>query len=175
MKESYQTTIKLKHNEIPAKVNVETGEIKPLVPNQEFEAKKPRDKTMMLFKHTGPFHRKFNKAWMLLESQTTKQELAVANKLAMMAKAYTNSLEPLKPDSSIVEIAETLNENRNTIVKIIDKLFKLGVIGKFEVYNKNEEYQNYWIFNPFLSFNGKAIKHNVDSLFRDTFYAQIGN
>jgi hypothetical protein len=48
---------------------------------------------------------------------------------------------------------------KNNINKVIEKLFKLGVIGKFEVCDSGVNiHHKYWIFNPYLHFNGKTIK-----------------
>jgi predicted transcriptional regulator len=176
-KSLYETTIELASNEAPAKINKETGAITEIIPKQALVArmaqKVPKDPTMKYFKEVTAWQRVSTKAWELLRTQTTEKECFVAFKLGLLAHAYTNSLEPITPNSTITDIAEYLGENRNTIAKIIDKLFRLGVIGKFEVYTINETYQNYWIFNPYLSFNGKIIKKEVDSLFRNTYYANV--
>jgi hypothetical protein len=147
----------LKHYEKPAKVDERTGETTVL--NVSTKAKQPKDKTMMYFpKELGPWGRTQTKAWDLLETQTTDLEFKVAFKMARLAKAYTNSLEPLNPSATIKEILEFIPVGKNDINKVIDKLFKLGVIGKFEVYDRREHHHNYWIFNPYLHFNGKSIK-----------------
>ena len=170
----YTASVLLEHNEaLASKVNLDTGEIQdlPIDPNRSRYATK--DKTMEKFKHPEPFQRRFTRAWILLETQTTKQEFAVANKMAYLAKAFTNSLEPLSPDSTVKTMSECFNISNRDITKIIDKLFKLGVIGKFEVYDKKEHHHNYWIFNPYLAFNGNRIKKDVSTLFDSTFYAHL--
>lgn len=172
MKYDYTTELKLKHNEIPAIINTETAELKELTSNQY--KKEPKDRSTMYFNDFNqPWSRTFSASWKLLETQTTPKELLVAHKLAIRAKAYTNSLEPLNPESTVRVLAQELQENKNNIDKIIDKLFKLGVIGKFEVYEDNQHHQKYWVFNPFLSFNGKTIKKDVANLFSRTTYAKV--
>jgi glutamyl/glutaminyl-tRNA synthetase len=166
----YTKTIELDHNEIPAKINVQTGEIKEL---NHFNKKKLKDNTMQYFNHDQPYTRTFTRAWLLLKTQTTDVEFKAANTMALLARAYTNSLEPLTPESTMLSVAETLNIDRRYVSSIIDKLYKLGVIAKFEVYNRNEVYQNYWVFNPYLAFNGKTIKREVATLFDKTFYATM--
>lgn len=168
---TYTANLKLKDNEAPAVVNLETG----VITQAKFEHVKeqPKDKTMKYFDIDEPFSRTFTKSWKLLETQTTVREFAVAMKLANRARAYTNDLRPLNADSSLREIAEELNENKDAISKIIEKLFKLGVIASFEVSEHNEHYQKYWVFNPYLSFNGKVIKKGLEDLFSNTTYALL--
>lgn len=168
---TYNANIELHHNEAPAKINKNTGEITEL--NKTKVDKEPRDKSMKFFKTNQPYSQVFTKAWNLLETQTTDLEFKVAYKLALRAKAYTNSLEPIKPDSSLREIADELNISHNSVKAVFERLFKLGVIGKFEVYDKVERHHNYYIFNPYLSFNGKIIKKDVQTLFDNTFYASM--
>lgn len=163
----YEKTVKLRDNETLQKVNIETGEIVDLPSSPE-----PRN-GMLKFDLMSSYSRRNTKAWVLLASQTNDKEYIVANKLADMARAYTSSLIPLTPDSTVSEMYSILGEDRRKISGIIDKLFRLGVIGKFEVYDKNELHHNYWIFNPYLSFNGKVIKSDVATLFSGTFYAFV--
>lgn len=166
----YTKELTLQHNEIAASINIQTGEIK------EFKSQKPhklKDNTMEMFKHDEPYQRTFTRAWVLLKTQTTDVEFKAAHQLGIIAKAYTNSLEPLTPETSSRTIAKQLDLDYRKTTAIIDKLYKLGVIAKFEVYNRNEVYQNYWVFNPYLSFNGKSIKREVTTLFDKTFYATM--
>lgn len=166
----YTKELKFNHNEIPAAINIETGEIKEF---KQFKKKVLKDSSMQYFEHDQPYQRVFTRAWLLLKTQTTDAEFKAANTMALLAKAYTNSLEPLTPESTVKQVAEALQIDRNKVTSIIDKLYKLGVIAKFEVYNRNEVYQNYWVFNPYLSFNGKTIKKEVSTLFDNTFYATM--
>ena len=144
---------------------------------------------MKRYKGMTSYQRRSIKGWELLRqllsersvNEKTGKEIVkynnrrylVADKLARMARAFTSSLEPLNPSSTISEIAETLNENRNTISEDIEVLFKLGVIGKFEVYDRNNVHTKYWLFNPFLAFNGDVIKEDVENLFSNTFFAGL--
>src|SRR5690554_6503281 len=131
MNNKYEVTVKLNHNEVPARLNKETGEVIPVNSNAP---KVPKDKSMEFFKTGQSYTQVFTKAWNLLETQTTDLEFKVAYKLALKAKAYTNSLEPLSPESSLRDISAELKVSHNSIKSVFDKLFKLGVIGKFEVY-----------------------------------------
>lgn len=167
---SYTRTLELQHNEVPAIVNVETGEFNTLEPPKQ---KIPKDSKVMYFKHDQPFQRRFYKAWDLLETQTTELEYKAAEKMSRMAQAYTNSLAPLCPESTVREIAETLKIDKNKVTKVVDKLFKLGVIAKFEVYERYEQHHNYWILNPYLVYNGRTIPKDVAGLFEGTWYANL--
>jgi DNA-binding MarR family transcriptional regulator len=170
-KTGYERTIKLNHNEVPARVNLETGNIE--VVKDPLRITNNTDSTLEKFDLFQVFQRVNTAAWELLSTQVKANELAVAMKLALRAKAYTNSLEPLNPDTSMRSIAEQLKVEKNTIAKIIDKLFKLGVIGKFEVYNDKQEHTKFWVFNPYLTFNGKHIKKDVRTLFDNTYFAKV--
>ena len=169
----------ISENELVSKVELVdrfTGEVRDEVPNlsSSFYIKGKRPKNgMKKYEAMDIYHRRSFRAWELLRTQTTAREYIVADKMANRAKAFTSSLEPLSPESTVTEIADELKEDRRTIKKIIDKLFKLGVIGKFEVYNDQEEHTKYWVFNTFLSFNGDYIKKSVEDLFADTYYAKV--
>lgn len=164
---SYNASANLNDNEKLAKINIETGEIKEI---NISATRKPRDKSMDYFNSKNVYQRYFTKAWGLLMTQTNDLEFRAATMLGMMAKAYTNSLEPLNPDSTAKELSDYLHIDRRLVLGVMTKLEKLGVIGTFGVYNRNEVYQGFWIFNPYLSFNGKIIKKDVDVLFKDTYY-----
>ena len=167
----YSTTIDLEHDERPAIITANGEVIEINV--KAYEKKQPKDKTMVYFDSNQPYNRTFTKAWLLLQTQTSDLEFKVAYKMSLLAKAYTNSLEPLSPDSTVREVASYLSIDKNKVTNIVDKLFKLGVIGKFEVYDRFETHHNYWIFNPYLSFNGKTIKRDVQTLFDNTYYAKV--
>jgi hypothetical protein len=169
----YNYLVPLNHNEVPAKVNAETGEITTFTSKGK-KPNPPRDSTMQRFESTASYQRTFTKAWQLLETQTTPQEFKVAVKMSFMAKAYTNSLEPLGPDSTKTSLAEEFKLSYRDLTRVLEKLLRLGVYASFEVYNANEVYTKYWVFNPYLSFNGKTIKKDVATLFDKTFFALLG-
>ena len=167
---SYTKTLEMQHNEVPAIVNIETGEVKTFeAPTQRI----PKDHAIQYFKHDEPYQRTFTRAWELLETQTTDLEFKAAQKMARLAKAFTNSMEPISPDSTVREIGEALHIDYRKVTKIVEKLFKLGVIAKFEVYEQDSEHHKYWIFNPYLSFNGMTIPKKVSTMFDKTWYANL--
>lgn len=162
--------IRFNHDEIPALINSVTGEINEI---NFTEPKEMRDKSMQYFVSNQPYQRFFTNAWVLLRSQTSDLEYSVARNLGERAKAYTNSLEPISPESTLVEMSKELGVDRRKVESVVDRLFKLGVIGKFEVYDRMEVHHNFWIFNPYLCFNGRGIKKDVANLFGGTFYAKL--
>ena len=70
-----------------------------------------------------------------------------------LAKANTNSLEPLNDTSTIPELMEFLQVSKNKVNPILKKLFNLGVYGKFEFVDAEKGYTKYWLLNPYLSFS----------------------
>ena len=165
---SYNLTIKgIKHDESLAVIDKTSGEVR------EIKTKEPRqtndsDKAPSI----ELFQKCYTNAWKLLLTQLNDKEFVVAYKLGVMAKAYTNSIEPLNDDTTAIDLSETLGVDRRYVHKIIDKLFKLGVIAKFECYN-GRMHSKYWIFNPYLMFNGKLIQKDIPTLFSDTVYAKL--
>lgn len=163
----YTSTLTLKHHETPAIIDRRTGEIKPV----NADVKPPNG--MLKFKLMDSFQRYNTKAWSLLDSQTSDVEFKAATRLGIMAQAYTNSLIPLNDEITERELAEELSINRRNTKRVIQKLFKLGVIAKFEISEVDKGWTKYWVFNPYLSFNGKVIPKKVVTLFDNTYYAKM--
>lgn len=162
MKE-YKKLVELNHNEIPAIIDLETGEITPLVPKSN---NIPEGK--QVFEPKGVFQKSYTKSWLFLKSKLTAFEFSVAFELAVMAKANTNSLEPLNDDTTVNQLVERFNISRNKVKPLFKKLFDLGVYAKFEVAKQNTPYKKYWVLNPYLSFSGRLIDSDLAELFRDT-------
>lgn len=158
----YSKKLYLKHHQAPAIVNTITGEVKTI--GKGNPNKTCHDKHLT-------FKKFYSENWQLLKTQVTDKEYMVAFNLALQAKAYTNSLEPLGPDMATATIAELLGEDRRTIMSKINKLIRLGVLAVFTVYEMGGQRNNYWIFNPYLSFNGKVVDKKIAKLFERTFYA----
>lgn len=170
-KYAYETKIKLYHHQQAAIVDHLTGDVELV------KSKQPVDNHLEYHNKGEVFKKVYPKAWALLETQTTDVEFRVAYKLGMMAKAYTNSLAPLRPELTNTILSEELGVHRKKVRQILDKLLKLGVIAKFEVgeqvSEQASEIKKYWIFNPYLSFNGKLINKDISRLFANTFYAKM--
>lgn len=167
---TYSRQISLKHDEQPAKINTRTGEI---VVIEDSDVSKTRNPEMETFNTEFLFQRTNTEAWRLLRTQTTDVEFRIAFELALRAKAFTNSLQPLDDSTTAKELAEEFNLDRNIVKKLFNKLFDLGVYGRFEVSEQNKAFKKYWVFNPYLAFNGRAIDVNTKNLFANTTYAKI--
>lgn len=170
---SYKKTVDLNHDQVVAKYNVRTKQI-----DQVLESR-PVDNGMKTFRPDNVFQKTYISAWELLRTQTTDKEYVLANILSLKAKAFTNSLIPLTYHTPIYVVSDILGVDRRSIKERLDKLFELGVIANFEItdpVNKMESTINgFWVFNPYLSFNGNAISARVLELFNDTNYAKLIN
>lgn len=160
--------VKLYHHEDVLKINKLTGEI------TELPASKNNNPNVMTF-NNGVFNKSYPAGWNLLETQTTDIEFKVAILMSNKVRPITNSLEPLNDDISVTELANTFGIHRNSVNKIFDKLFKLGVYGKFEVYDADYKHSKYWIFNPYLTTNGKVLDRRSEGLFSNTSYAKVNS
>lgn len=117
------------------------------------------------------FQKRYPQSWKWLRQNTTDLEYRAAVALSEMAKAYTNSLEPLNDATIIPDLVQILGIGKNMIPITLHKLWKLGVYAKFEVYDKSKPYTKYWILNPFLSYNGSLIDSDIARLFKGTYIA----
>ncbi len=159
----YKKEINLNNNEIPATINLETGEVKAL------KAKANNiPKGKQIFEPKGIFTKTYNKSWIYLKSKLTPLEFGVAFELAILAKANTNSLEPLNDDTTMNQLVDKFSIGKNKVRPLFKKLFELGVYGRFEVYDKTKPYTKYWVLNPYLAFTGKIIDSDIANLFNGT-------
>ncbi len=166
-KTDYSHTFDLLHNEAPAKINLETGEVKMLT--------KPMGKSnpdKMKFEPNAQFSKTYTKSWKYLDKVLKPHEFKAAYRLACKAKAFTNSLEPLNDETVLSILVEELGISKNQVKPVLKHLFDLGVYGKFEVADSKNSYTRYWILNPYLSFNGTWIDKTIADLFKDTLIAK---
>lgn len=163
----YTAEYNLNHNEVPAKVNVETGETTTLMkrPNNIPEGKR-------VFEPDALFRKDYTNSWKFLERNLKPIEFKAAFTLALKAKANTNSLEPLSDSTTIPELMEVLGISKNVVKPLLKKLWSIGVYGKFEVSEVGKPYTKYWILNPYLSFSGKLIDSDIAELFSKTHIAK---
>jgi len=163
---SYKVEYELAHNELPAKVDAITGETQILSKRNNI----PEGKEV--FEPNGIFRKDYINSWEFLDRELTPIEYKAAHTLAMLAKANTNSLEPLNDDATLKELMEVLNVSINKVKPILSKLWDLGVYGKFEIKEADKPYTKYWLFNPYLSFSGKLIHSDIATLFSGTHCAK---
>lgn len=163
---SYKQSVTLKHNETLAKIDKETGEItevKNRGGNPKASYHLPKAK----------FTKDYNAAMIYLSKHLTTEELGIVQRMIIRARPYTNSLNPLNDDSSLRTLAEEFKIGKNRVKRSLNRLFDLGVYGKFEVVESNKEYTKYWILNPYIAFNGKVIDKGIQQLFMNTDIAKI--
>ena len=163
----YTTQVKLNHNEVPAKINMETGEVLTISKRHN---NIPEGKEV--FEPTAIFRKDYTNSWKFLNKYLTALEFKVAHTIALMARANTNSLEPLNDETTIPQLMEILGVSKNKVKPILDKLWDLGVYGKFEIKEVNKPYTKYWVLNPYLSFSGKLISSDIATMFRNTHIAK---
>lgn len=157
----YEKTVRLKHNEQVAKVDMETGEITHVTdrPNNL-----PNNK--VVFNPEGRFKKMYDAAWDYLLDNTTPVEMRIVVKMCQMTRMNSNSLAPLNNTSSTIEIAETFGIHRNHVKRIFTKLLKLGIYAEFK-FGAVEGIRHYWVLNPYISFKGKTIDKGILDLFRE--------
>ena len=159
----YEKKIRLNDNEFAAKINAETGEITELnkINNSGLVDHQPRAR----------FKKYYEEAWKLLKSKATDQELLIAYKLAERTTTHTNEVVPLNDKTTNKILSEELGVSRNRVKCVIGRLFDLGVLGKFETVETIEFIKvKYWIFNPYLVFNGRRINKSLLDLFKNSPY-----
>ena len=159
----YNTNVRLADNEVPVKMNIETGEYQVVTkrPNNIPEGKQ-------IFEPDAVFRKDYTNSWKFLQKNLTPLEFSAAMALALMAKANTNSLEPINDETGVRELSEKINVSINKVNNVIKKLYELGVYGRFSVAKIDVPFKKFWILNPYLSFNGKLIHSDIAELFQGT-------
>lgn len=156
----YTQTIKLKDNELPAKINVETGEVK------EVDHKKnniPEDKSKLNYEEFVIVNQKLYNALTILKLNDT--EIKLVHHLIGISKFNSNSLEPLHDDLQVRYKGELLNIDKSNVNKITQRLFEIGVFLKIEVYTNS--LIKYWVLNPYISWKGNLIPDSLKQHFKD--------
>ena len=161
-KKDYTLRVGLNHNEKAIIVNTDTGEMKDVKhqPNNipsNMEIWKP-----------GLFKKSYTKSWQYLSNNLSAIEFKAAYSLALLAKANTNSLEPVGDETAYHELSVIMDVSKNVVDRVLKKLFYYGVFGKFEVIDPSKSYTKFWILNPYLSFDGQIIKSDIAQLFNGT-------
>jgi hypothetical protein len=85
-----------------------------------------------------------------------------------MIAPITNSLAPLNDDVTVSALSDKFGISTGKVRTVFDKLFAEGVYGRFEVTRVDSGFTKYWVFNPFLSFNGAFVHIRTFSLFKGT-------
>ena len=162
----YTQTIKLKDNELPAKINVETGEVK------EVNHKKnniPEGKVKLDYEEFVIVNQKLYNALTILKLNDT--EIKLIHHLIGISKFNSNSLEPLHDDLQVRYKDELLNINKSNVNKITQRLFEIGVFLKIEVYTNN--LIKYWVLNPYISWKGNLVSDSLKQHFKDCVITKL--
>ncbi len=163
MKDKYDVKVSLQHNEVAATINKETGEIKEI---RKGYNNIPDDRE--IFEPQALFKKDYTVSWRYLSNNLNALEFKAAYNLALMAKANTNSLQPLSDETTYRQLSKILQVSKNKVDKVLKRLFEIGVYGRFEVYDKTKPYTKFWLLNPYLSFDGKLIRSDIANLFQGT-------
>lgn len=163
----YEQTVRLEHNEVAAKVNLETGELQEVKkrPNNI-----PRSKEV--FDYDKAWFKSYEKSWLFLVDNLKSHELKIALKMASMTEFSTNSLAPLDDKMQLKQLSEMFNIGINQVKKSFENLFKIGVYASFKYSHYRRGPVEEWVFNPFISFKGKLVDSDLKNLFVNTPVAQ---
>jgi len=163
----YTRTFKLQDNEVPAKINKETGEITEV--RNEFRALEP---TREVFNGKALFRKTYEDVDRFLLKKLSDAEYKVVTMMSLMADPGTNSLKPLDDSTSMRTLEDKFGVDRRRMSMILNKLFSLGVYAKFKIAEVDNPYKNYWILNPYISFKGRVIESDIMKLFNNTIIAR---
>lgn len=151
----YTTEVRLNHNEAPAKINMETGEILPINkrPNNIPEGKSKLD--------YNNFSIINNDMLRVLFDECNGSEIKVILHMVYMSEFGNNSLKPLNNELSYRELSRIFSIDDKTIKAILNKLKYLGVYLQLNI-TEVDGAKEYWVLNPYISWKGKL---KSDSLF----------
>jgi len=162
-KGTYEYTLKgLKHNQAILIRDNDTGEV------NEVTVSTPKQTGSTKYGETMSFHKIYDTTLEYLKLKLTDIEIRVVMTLVTRAAPITNSLDPLNDDLTYRELANELSISIGKVKPILEKLFKLGVYGRFEVTEKALGYRKYWLLNPVVATKSVVIKDDVQGLFANT-------
>jgi hypothetical protein len=139
-------------------------------------------------KKTGPkyvdwavgwkFTKMFDGSQELLLELLSPQEYKVVGKMIFMAQQNTNSLKPLREDMSLRTLGSEFGVCDKTIKNVLEKLYNLGIYGKFEVSAWDKatdmcEYRKYWVLNPWVAFKGQKMIEGLYGMFVETIFTKL--
>lgn len=151
----YTREVKLKHDEIAASINIETGEIKELSrrPNNL-----PDGKSKLDYSNFSIIN---NEMLRVLFNECSALEIKVILHMVYMSEFATNSLKPLSDETSYRELSKIFNIDDKTVKNLLTRLKYLGVYLQLNI-TEVDGAKEYWVLNPYISWKGKL---KSDSLF----------
>ncbi len=165
----YKQVVTTNEHQVAARVDTRTWEVEIVEEKEYFILPKGKE----VFESNAEFKKEYGASWAYLNRVLTPLEYKAAHTLGLMAKANTNSLEPLNDSTTIPELMEILGVSKNKVRPILQTLFNLGVYARFEYYDADKGYTKYWLYNPYLSFNGKLINTDIKELFKTTYIGKV--
>ncbi len=161
----YEKTLKYKHHERPARVDMETGEVKEFKdrPNNIPKGKRKLNYTNFSIVNNDVLNR--------LSNLLTTEEVGVVFYMVGLSQIGTNSLKPLSNEVSIREISELFKVSRNKVPIIINKLYELGVYLRIGVFVGEDK--DYWVLNPSISWKGKFVDDSLFLHFKGTVISTL--
>lgn len=157
----YTKELKLEHNELPAKINQETGEVKVIKPRPN---NIPEGQSFLDYKKFGMLNIELTKK---LEKYFSNTELSIILKLINRCEFKTNSLKPFNDDTSVRLLAEEFNLSINTVPKVFKKLFDMGVYLQIKI-SEDSTVNEYWVLNPYIFWRGKLKEDSLFTRFEKT-------
>lgn len=162
----FETTIKLKHDEIPAKINSQTGEVISLIkPNNIPSGKSVNNMTNFTKLNCDVFPK------LKMMGVLTMEEIGIISYMCSIAEFNTNSLKPLNNETNLQELAGTFDIGKNRVKRVFDKLFDLGVYAQFKIASNGTK--EYWILNPNISWKGKLMNDTIFLHFKDCLITKL--
>lgn len=159
----YEKTLKLQDNErVFSKVNVETGEIKEI---KERPNNLPIDKTRTSYEEFGIIN---IKALSELSKLIDNEHIGVIIHMIRIADYKDNSLSPLCDNLSLRLKGNVLDLNKNRVDRITDKLFSIGVFGKWD-----SDGNKCWVLNPNVCAKTRFLNDSLYSLFKDSTISKL--
>lgn len=151
----YTTNLRLKHNEIPAKVDIDTGEVLTINrrPNNF-----PDGKSKLDYEEFGMINIKMLR---VLREECSRTEISIIMHMVDLSEFGTNSLRPLNDETSYRELGKVFDLDHKTIKDIFVKLKYLGVYLQLNI-TEVDGAKEYWVLNPYISWKGRL---KTDSLF----------
>jgi len=165
----YTAQIKLRHNEVPAKIDLETGEIMEInkKPNNIPDGKSKLD--------YDRFHIKNDRLSNLVKNGIiSHEENSIISLMCSMAEMGTNALKPITDDTSLLLLGDHFSINRHRVGKVIDRLRILGVFLQIRYYSDSQQKElTYWVLNPNISWKGRLKDDSMFMHFSDTTITKL--
>jgi hypothetical protein len=157
----YEVHLGLKHNEAPAKIDLNTGEVIEVKATKKNRL--PEGQQLSMQKN---FVKLENRLKPFLKENLNTNEMCILYEMIQMIEYKTNSLKPLRDDTSLKELSEIFQVGKNQIKKYLSSLYKLGVYSQHRVYTDHDK--EWWVLNPDVAFNGKFGDTQLFNHFKDT-------